>query len=119
MDFLDQYGPALGGAIIAILALVGVVRLLWRVSQAAQTALFEKVVEQYNQRILERNEIIVDKNVRIHELETEVRIERAEKEGMERLVQRGDDMLEASLTEAKAWRERYERLERERRRRSP
>lgn len=110
MDFLDQYGPALGGSIVTILALVGVVRVLWRLAQEAQAKLFDKVVEHLLLRIGE-------KDLRIKELQQEVRIERAEKEGLERLVQRGDDMLEASLTEVKAWRERCERLQAERRKR--
>lgn len=112
MDFLDQYGPALGGAFITILALVGVVRVLWRLALEAQTKLFDKVVEQLLLRIAEKDE----RNKEIHD---ELRIERAEKEGFERLVQRGDDMLEASLSEVRAWRERFERLQAERRKRAP
>lgn len=99
MDPLAQYGVALGGAILIISILGVAIRILWQQARQDQTGLIEKLQEQFASRLSDKNAELSQVWTELRTARDEVRIVRAEKEWLERMNDRGDDMLKTALEE--------------------
>ncbi len=102
MDFLHEYGVALGGAFITIVTLGMVVRVLWQQAKEEQTEHLRSLSEQFSQRLTDKNSELSQVWTELRSAREEVRIVRAEKEWLERMNDRGDDMLRVALDELRA-----------------
>lgn len=102
MDFLQEYGVALGGAFITIVTLGTVVRTLWAQAKEEQAAHLQALSEQFAQRLADKNSELTQVWAELRSAREEVRIIRAEKEWLERMNDRGDDMLKTALEELRA-----------------
>ena len=101
---INQWGLQVGGPIASTVVLAWVVRVLWREAQQDQDERLSDLKQQFEQRLS-------DKNTELSQVWAELRSERDEKrrsqaacEGMERLLQREQDLTRAALDEAAQWR---------------
>lgn len=102
MDFLHEYGVALGGAFVTILTLGTVVRVLWQQAKQEQSDHLRSLSEQFAGRLSDKNAELSQVWSELRSCREEIRIIRAEKEWLERMNDRGDDMLRTALDELRA-----------------
>jgi uncharacterized protein YlxW (UPF0749 family) len=100
--------------------LLAAITVLWRWGLESQAKIFDRVTEQYEKRLQESTDQhdrrMSDKNAelsqvwdRLRQRDDEIRQERAEKEALERMVERGDAQLVDALKTLEGWRVAFEK----------
>lgn len=99
MDIIKEYGLALGGMVVTIITLGTVVRILWQQAKEEQAEHLASLSEQFAARLTDKNGELTQVWSELRSAREEIRIIRAEKEWLERMNDRGDDMLKTALDE--------------------
>lgn len=104
-SILGQYGLSVGGPVISTVALALVVRVLWRDQQQQDRERTQDLKQQFQERLADKNAELAQVWSELRSERDEKRLERAAKEGFERLLQRQMDLTKAALEDGAAWRE--------------